>query len=422
MAVVLALSAQAQSTRVIDMYVGDVRVMQMADVVQVAVGNEDVVKYKPMDDGEFLVIAGSPGESKLHIWQRGSRRQTVQINVYAHNPSKSLELAQTAVQGIPGLKVRSHEDKLIFEGVISQAHSKTFEDLLSHFEHPVNLVRYRDFDVKPLVRLDVKILEIRKRALSQLGVRWHQVASGPAIGIHKSFSKRNPFRIYSEDPNGNDLEGLISSVPTDRGLYGYAGITSALGSRIDLLAENGDAAVIAAPKLSAKSGEAANFVSGGEFPIPIVDNDGRTIVEFKKYGVLLDIIPEVDADGNINTYVSTELSAIDFANQVNDIPGLTTRSSETTVNMASGDTLVISGLASAEFSEQVAKLPVLGDLPLLGNLFKSKDKNFDASELVIMVTPHIVEVASDLNQKLVERGNEIQSRFDKYEIDARLME
>lgn len=414
--------ALAQPEYSIRLNIGEVRVMDFPEVEQIASGNEDVVNHRALESGEFLLMGVGQGETSVHIWQKGGRRTEMWVSVNGTNVSSSLRLARSVSRNIPGLKARDFEGRIIFEGQISARHAKTFELMLRHFPENVNMVTIREFDVKPLVRMDVKILEIRKRAMSQLGVNWQESAAGPIVGIHKAVQHNGFYSLAQESPTDAGItEAMLQAVPGDYGLYTYGGLTSVLGSRIDLLAQNGDAAVIAAPKLSAKSGESAEFISGGEFPIPMTDELGRMVVEFKEYGVLLKITPEVDEQGTINTYVSTELSVVDFATEINNVPGLTKRSSNTVVNLNSGDTLVISGLAQANTSNQYQKMPFLGDIPGIGWLFKSREKGFDEGELVITVTPYVFDPASKLNTDLLKIEDRMQDHFKNYDITDGLL-
>lgn len=413
----------APATR-LNMHKGQVVVLNVTDVEQVAIGDESIAQCRPMENGEMVVIATSPGETYIHVWRRGGRQNTYKVVVATENMSRSLRMARKFIENYPEIKVKEIENKLYFSGEVSRSNREAVFAMIDGFSNSVNMVKEKEFDVKPLIRLDVKIVEMRKRATTQLGIRWQQVLSGPTIGIHKAFNANNRFAIATGDPYDEQVIDDILGVMDvgDSSFYGYAGITSVLTSRIELLAENGDARIVASPKLSAKSGEKANFHAGGQFPIPVVDEFGRPSVEFKDYGVILEILPIVDSKDNINTTVNTEMSSIDFATQVNDIPGLTTRKTDTVVNLKNGDTLVISGLAMAETSNIVSKLPGLGDIPIVGGIFRTTDKSVDSKELVIFVTPYVVDAKGAKNQKVLSVGNGMMDAWKDFDISKALME
>ncbi len=406
------------------LHVGEVKVLDVPDVEQVAIGNEEVVLYRPLENGELILIGGAVGQSSLHIWQKGGRQRTYSVNVINPDVSRSLRLARYLAKDISGLEVKESENKLIFSGNISIAQKDNFYAILQQFDTPISLVTFNSFEFEPVIRLDVMLLEIKQRAVKDLGIDWDDAIAGPIVGVHKTFSRNDYFRIARQADNDPDnvVLDIIDTVPNDYSFYTYSGMTSVLGSIINILQETGDAEVISSPRLMAKSGEAASFLSGGEFPIPIINNQGQLEVEFRQYGVRLEITPQVDKDENINTFIFTELSSIDFANAVNGVPGLISRNSETTINLRSGETYAISGLALAEKSEQVVKIPFLGDIPLLGHLFRSTNNDSDSTELVIMVTPYLVTPESELNQQLIRAADPLRESFENFDWKTKILE
>ncbi len=184
----------------------------------------------------------------------------------------------------------------------------------------------------------------------------------------------------------------------------FLGISTRLGSVIDLLVKNGDARLLAEPKLTCRSGGEAEFLAGGEIPLPITGDDGEVSVEFKDYGVILRMQPTIDAAGYIDTDVEVEVSAIDPSVTVQSIPGFLTRRTHTDMNLRQGQTLVISGLLSSRSSGDLEKVPGLGDLPILGELFRSRAFRSDETELVVFVTPHLIDPDTPVNHALMERA------------------
>lgn len=408
----------------ISMVVGEVKVLRVPDVEQVAIGDEEVISYRPLENDELILIGAKPGTSTLHIWQRGNRQQKYQITVSAKSVSRSVDLARYLTRDISGLEVSYEMNKLIFKGDIPLSQKDNYYAILDHFEAPISLVTFRNFEFLPVVRIDVMLLEIKQRAVKELGLEWDTAIAGPIVATHKTFERNDYYRVARSGPNDDTdvVLDVIGFVPNDYNFYNYAGITSYIGSIINILEENGDAHVISAPKLMAKSGESATFLSGGEFPVAVINNQGQLEVEFKEYGVRLEITPQVDTLDNINTHVFTELSSIDFANAVNGVPGIIARNSDTTINLKSGETYAISGLALAEISEQSQKIPLLGDIPILGRLFRSDSKNSDSTELVILVTPYLVTPESDINKAAIGAGDTVRKRFENFDWATTLLE
>jgi pilus assembly protein CpaC len=174
-----------------------------------------------------------------------------------------------------------------------------------------------------------------------------------------------------------------------------------LTATVDLLAREGLVSLLAEPNLTAVSGETANFLAGGEFPIPVSQDLGAISIEFRQFGVSLAFTPTILNSNRISMRVRPEVSALDFANGVaigadtDIVPALTVRRAETTVELASGQTFAIAGLVQSTDSINAEEVPGLGDIPILGELFKSDQFQHRESELVIMATPYVVQPISN---------------------------
>jgi len=223
-----------------------------------------------------------------------------------------------------------------------------------------------------MVRMRVRMVEFRKSALGSLGIDWSDSTTGP------SFESTGATRFTS---TFNTVTPLSTSF----------GIAANIASKINFLAQNGDAVTLAEPVLSAMNGGQASFLAGGEVPYPIVGENGQKQVEFKEYGVKLNVAPLIDDAGNVHASLETEISQLDSSVTVQGAPGLLTRRAQTDVTVRSGQTIVISGLLSSESSTDVERVPGLGRLPLIGGLFSSTNKRNTVNELVIFVTPEVIE-------------------------------
>ncbi|MES2935068.1 MAG: type II and III secretion system protein, partial [Pseudomonadota bacterium] len=177
-----------------------------------------------------------------------------------------------------------------------------------------------------------------------------------------------------------------------------------VSATINLAISNGDAYVLAAPKLSARSGGKAKFLAGGEIPLKSVGRDGLATIIFKKYGILLDLEANVIGADGISGGVAAEVSSVDYANKVEGLPGFLIRRTESEFNMRDGETLVLSGLIDKANSRIVDKVPLLGNLPIIGEFFRNKQIAGQDSELVVFITPHIYSAQSEINRRAIERG------------------
>ena len=403
------------------LHVGEVKVLSINKVDRVAIGLPDVVNYQILDNGQLLLIAKSPGETNLHIWEHKNRELKFIVKVTKDDMSHELKIAKTLSSDVNGLRVRQLNGNIIFEGNVSEKHKEKLAEIMSAVPNSVALYEYNEFDVEKMVRMDVRIVELNKKAASQIGIRWQQSMSGPSLGFTKGVRTNDFFRVFQDDAAGIN-GGIVNATPNDNHFYGYFGITSTITSSIDLMAEAGDARILATPKLLAKSGEEASFLSGGEFPVLVINSLGQSEVLFKEYGIKIDIKPTVNDENSINTFIHAELSSIDPSVTVSDVPGVLTREVDTTINVQNNDTIVISGLASMLESEQTTKVPVLGDIPILGALFRSKEKIRQETEVVIFVTPRLVKPEDGENQKLLNYGMELRDYFADDRVNQALLE
>jgi len=172
---------------------------------------------------------------------------------------------------------------------------------------------------------------------------------------------------------------------------------------VDALQADGLAKVLAEPTLIALSGESASFLAGGEFPIPVPDEDGIGI-EYKEFGVALNFTPIVLSENKINMRVRPEVSELDYSSAVTlsgyVVPGLTTRKAETVIELADGQSFAIAGLLRESTRDAISKYPLLGDIPILGALFRSRNFQKAETELVIIATPHLVKPLDASRQAL----------------------
>jgi pilus assembly protein CpaC len=233
-------------------------------------------------------------------------------------------------------------------------------------------------EAETTILIKAKLIEVRKSALRDIGVDWADVAAGP---------------VFS----------------TDDGVE----MTSSLDSVIHLLMSSGDARLLAEPTLTCISGGQADFVVGGEVPIPVQNQDGALNVVFKQFGILLNVEPRANDAGLIRTKVGVEVSSVDKANSVLGIPGFATRKTNTEMNVHSGEPMVVAGLFSADDAKNVTKVPGLGALPVIGELFKSRQFRRGETELVVLVTPEIIGADSKAVSEGVQRFDRLKRESDE---------
>jgi pilus assembly protein CpaC len=255
------------------------------------------------------------------------------------------------------------------------------------------------------VNLRVRVAEVSRKARDVLGFNWDSFGNvggtlfGLATGrpIFTDAAKRDVFA------RGPGLDNLVAQ---------YRNGSTDVNVMIDALKQNGMVSILAEPNLTALSGEPASFLAGGEYPIPVPQmGENQITVDYKQFGVSLAFVATVLDGGRINLNVRPEVSQLSDAGAITlnglTIPALTTRRAETTVDLASGQSFAIAGLLQNDVTQTIRKTPALGDVPVLGQLFRSKDFQKNQSELVIIVTPYLVKPVS---QKLATPNDLFKTR------------
>jgi pilus assembly protein CpaC len=239
------------------------------------------------------------------------------------------------------------------------------------------------------VQLKITVAEVNRNLAKNLGVDWDiQNISVGSIGLGALTNLTS--LIKGED-------GKIT-VPTTTNGAGFSTPVGGgtLGAAVSASQSTGLIKVLAEPTLTAISGESASFLAGGSFPVPLSDGNGNTSITFKDYGVALAMTPIVLSDGRISLRMKTEVSQLSPENSIGDVPSLTVRRAETTLELPSGGSMVLGGLLQDTARHTINSIPGLGKLPILGALFRSRDFQRAETELVIIATPYLVKpVARD---------------------------
>ena len=255
---------------------------------------------------------------------------------------------------------------------------------------PGQIINRLTVDTPNQVYLQVRIAEVSRSATKDLGFNWQAVAAVQGGGAYVGLSQG--LQIAAD----NNTTTLLQPSTGDTGIFGgYRHGTTNINAMINALQKKGLISILAEPNLTAVSGEPANFLAGGEYPIPVPQGPGQTTIEYKKYGVSLSFVATVLDSGRISLTVKPEVSQLSQAGAISvggvTVPALTTRRVETTVELGSGDSFAIGGLLQHNLTQDVSKLPWLADVPVLGELFRSKTFQKDDSELVVIVTPYLVQ-------------------------------
>lgn len=365
---------------------GQTRLMPYPGVMRVSIGHPDVANAQATGPAEILLTGLKAGVTDLRVWTDIGEQKRYLLRVVDNSWVQVLEIANIILADVEGVNAREENNIVFIEGrILREQDTPIIEDMKSKLSKQIadGIVVFNvmkpTVSLRAMIMMDVQVVEVRSQELKKLGVQWDSALAGP----------------------GAAFEGAIHGFLNPEKISSSFGINTGLGSAINLLQTKGIARVLAQPKLVSKSGTKAEFLAGGEVPIPVVDNDGKSNVTFKQVGVILNMEPVADPDGFISTKIEVEVSAIDDSVKVGDIPGFTVRKTKMEMNVQSGQTLVISGMLQADDSKSIEKMPGLGSIPILGELFKSRDFQHKTTELVIFVTPYLIDAEGQWNQDML---------------------
>ncbi len=392
------------------LYVGQAAVYRLPRALKrVAVGNGEMLQVTNIGRNELVVIGNKTGDSTIHLWMQDGSQIEVPVTVGENDTDGLADTVRTLLADAGNISVHTIADRVVVTG--QDVHPGITARIASLKEIYPQLLDFTSSDpvgMRPMVLMDVKIMEFDTNALEELGIKWDNVIRGPSGGLLKDFTTNNYYRVL---PEGSPFQGLQPPLPNAiRGTQAFFGIATTIGSSINLLMNKGKAVMLASPQLSARSGGSAKFLVGGEVPIPIPQGFGQVTVDFKEYGIKLDIEPVVNSNDEISTTFMAEVSRIDPTVMVQGVPGFTTRRTSSEINVRAGETIVVSGLVDSTAAKSAEKFPLLGEIPILGKLFRSDGFRGNRTELVMFVTPRVITPDSQENIDALERGDSIQKR------------
>lgn len=325
------------------------------DVTRISVGNPEIIEARPLLRNEGVLVVGKKeGETDLVVWDR-NKRTDWNVEVREKNTHLAEETRAFAAS-FPGVQVTESGSIILVSGTLSSQSDKKLMEDFARTRPNLHLRISLPEERKTLLSYDLKIIEISKGVNSQIGIRWPD-----SLSAKGSWSKGS----------GSDSTFTVASD---------------FEARLNLLLADGRARILANPRLVCESGESASFLAGGEIPIVIVTPETRT-VEWKTYGIVLKLQPKMDAGNKIRTQITAEISTVDHGSGSSAVPGFLTRRVTTNFSSPPGGTVMLSGLIKSEMAKDVSKIPLLGQIPVLGELFKSRSFRENESELAIFITP-----------------------------------
>lgn len=454
-AMVLGATALAQEGGNIALGVGTQKVITVPGIQRVAVGDAAVADVKTIGNNQLLIIGASEGKTTLLIWKTSGQRVSYLVSVRRQDPNEIISEIKKLLGEIEGVNVRMVGDRIYLDGqAYTQSDADRIDQVVGLYPNVKSFVKIAP-NAKKLVaqnlnaafqkaglknvqatvvgstiflegsvesQQDLQKAELITKAIGE------KVENLLVVGIKRMILSEVQFveiRRESKDRYGikypTDISGTATAtVNITKELFPgnfSQGDLAALGRGSSQFAfgfqnNDGYGRLLAQPKLVCASGEKAEFLAGGEVPIPLITNN-QFAVEFKPYGVILRLRPTADRNGNIQTEIEAEVSEVDQSVAIStgggaSVPGFRTRKVKTNVTVRHGETIVLSGVFAHDEQKSVSKLPGLGHIPIIGELFKNRAFDSNKRELVIFVTPRIVNPDSDKIRTIID---DVKSRY-----------
>ncbi len=358
---------------------------------EVIVGSADIADVLPLSDRTIYVLGKQIGTTNVSIFDAQKRLLGVMDIEVTPNFGFVQSRIRAANPGASQVSVSYVDGQLILDGLVPDAVTAERAVTIAQSFSQAPVINALQIATPQQVMLEVRVLEVSRDGGREIGVNWEVVG-------------RNGGRNFAAAAGGA-VAAAFQPIISGSSPFGFLfanigrGSDGSVDAMIRALEGRGLARRLAEPNLTALSGSSANFLAGGEFPVPVAGETSAgtasTTVEFKRFGVMLDFTPTVLADRTINLKLTPEVSQIDFTNAVRNnnftIPALITRRASTEIELRDGQSFAMAGLLQTDLTQSANQVPWLGSIPILGALFSSKAYQQRESELVIIVTAHLVK-------------------------------
>lgn len=406
----------------VEVSLNESKYMAASGITRLAVGNPAIADVQLLSSGDFLLVGKKAGTTSLIVWSDGGRR--TEYTVYVAGNDRGMASAIQDAIGYPKVHVQMMKDRVMLRGKVE-----------NQYEHDTALkiaglytggdgsgvIDLLEMEHPSQIRLEAQIIEINSDYTKNLGIQyWSQTpgsnsSSGSSTGNSNSGITVGTAGLFygGEDFSSNRKHG------------GWLGSHVAnVNVTLQALINEGKARILSRPSITTMSGKAANILIGGRIPIPVSDGNGNVSIDWHEYGMKLNIEPVVDSEDKITSKVHAEVSTLDYSHGVKidsfSVPGIATREAESEVNVRSGMTMAIGGLINSEDAKIVSKIPLLGDLPIIGRFFRHTSNTRDKREVIILITPTLV--ADDTPAPMSRRMKESYEGIERVARNRELVE
>lgn len=406
---------------ILNVSVNGSRYMEDSGITRLAVGNPDIADIRLLSNNDYLVVGKKAGSTSLLVWSNNGRQE---YNVYVSGDDEGTEKAIQKAIGYPGVKVQMMNGKVLLRGKVKNQYehdsavkvaqlylgsgggntsSATANGEGQGAATDSNIIDLLDMTNPSQVRLEAQIIEINTSAERDLGIQYWS----PTLGNTTTTNAFGETTSTDITRGSSNLFYVGENFKNPRGSFGWLGSHfSNMNASLQALVTEGKARILSRPSITTMSGQKANILIGGRIPIPTSAGDGQIAIDWREYGIRLNIEPVVDAENKITSKVHAEVSTLDYGHSVTEndfsIPAIASREADAVINVRSGMTMAIGGLLNSQDGKTVTKIPLLGDIPIIGQFFRHTQKTRDNRELLILITPTLVsdETPVSMSQRM----------------------
>ncbi len=377
-----AISVPVNGSTVLDQPIG---------IRRISIANADIAEAVAVSTNEIVVNGKAVGDTSLIVWDLKGSRSMLDVHVVANTSKIDTVRAELLKEAGASVTIDVQDGTVFLNGTVTDETTAVRAlNIASTMGKVVNLLRVNTPAGEPQILLKVRFADIDRSAAAEFGINLFQMSpTGIGTATTGQFGQ-NPTFTGSQNTTNWNLTNLLNIF--------YFKPNLNLGAVLQDLATHNVLQILAEPNLLTMNGKSASFLAGGEFPFPTIQGGasgvGQITIQFKEFGVRLNFLPVITPRGTIRLTVTPEVSSLDYANGLSisgyTVPGLATRRVQTEIELENGQSFVIAGLLNNQVTDELSKMPGLASVPILGKLFQSKNSSKSSSELLIMVTPELV--------------------------------
>ena len=424
-AAVMGACSWALAATPVNVSLNSSKYMQAPKITRIAIGNPEIADVRMLSARDYLLIGKKAGSTSLIVWSANGVRE--EYSVYVSGDDQGMASAIQQAIGYPGITAQMMNGKELLRGTVKNQYEHDTAIKIAQLylgsgggstssattasgtngsqgsATDENIIDLLEMSHPSQIRLEAQLIEINTDDEKNLGIQyWSPTLGNSSSGI---------------TPGASGLVYVGEDMYNKRGSFGWIGShLSTIDASLHALVTNGKARILSRPSITTMSGKTANILIGGRIPIPTSAGDGEISIDWREYGIRLNIEPVVDGENKITSKVHAEVSTLDYGHAVVEnnfsIPALASREADAVINVRSGATMAIGGLLNSEDSKTVSKIPLLGDLPIIGQFFRHTSKTRDNRELLILITPTLVseDTEQPMSQQM-KQGYEVSQRY-----------